>query len=1271
MTAASGLSEATKLAPYVPRALLARLARPIDVLTETVPCTMVFADISGFTRLSERLARRGEEGAEQLVDAINSCFSALLAEAYGRGGSLVKFGGDAMLLLFYDQEGDQQHAARACCAAVEMRRILRRAGRIRAGDSELVLRMSVGLHSGAYAMFVVGGSHRDLLFAGPAASTVARLEAAAGSGQILISPETARRLPRSCVGSALGPGRLLARAPAACEWNAPVGLPTPPAEVLARFLPVAVRAHLERGALAPEHRAATVAFLQFGGIDEVVVRDGNDAVARRLDDLVRLIQGAAERYQVCFLDSDIAVDGVKIRLSAGAPRVVGDDEERMLLALRHIVEARPPFPVRIGVHRGPLFTAHVGPVYRRWYAVMGDTVNLAARLVGKAPPGRIYATREVLRGAKTAFEQHTVEPFAVKGKSRPVQVWDVGRPVRGASDSAIRMELPLVGRDRELSVLRGAIDAARRGSGALVELVGEAGSGKSRLMAEAGRFAQGMVRLRASCEVYTREDSYHAWRAPLRTLLGLTGEESPHVMAERLKAEVESAAPDLLPWLSLIAIVLDVEIAPSVEVERLAGAPRAAKLHDVVLRFLGRALVVPTLLEVEQAHLMDTASVALFQALARELESSAWVVVVTRRDTDGGLVVHRAHPRVELGPLSPADAYELAVSAPEAFRLPPHVLELAVERSGGSPQFLLDLLAAAAAGDRDRLPASVGAATMARIDALDPADAALVRRAAVLGLSFREERLVDVLEADMPVPDDRVWARLSTVFAREPGGLVRFRRPALQEVAYASLPFKLRRRLHEAVGLRLEREQAPPGEREADAAVLSNHFALAGDHARAQRYALVAARRATERSAPADAVRLYRRAIDAARASGVVEDPQALADAWEQMGEELRRVGEPVAARRALREARRLLCEDPIAQARLCDRQAEVAERSEGLGSAVRWVMRGLRSLGELDSTDAISSRARLHSHLTGIRNRQGRWAEAVRVGRQAIAEAEAVGELRALARACYGVDWALRESGRPEEANHSWRALEIYEQLDIPEEESRVLNNLGMFAYFDGRWDDAIGLYRRSRAASERAHTPSDAARSDCNIGEILSDQGRVEEAAEHLERARRVWSATAERHSVAFIDLLLARLATRRGEGARAVPRLEAAMHELRRFSMDAYASFAEALLAEAEAFGGDPERALQIAHDQLELTDRNRPLLARAAGTALARLGRVDEARAELGRALSCARERGSEYDVAATIDVLSALGAADAGLRRERDEILRRLRIVALPAVASAL
>ncbi|MBV9607397.1 MAG: AAA family ATPase, partial [Solirubrobacterales bacterium] len=1223
-------SETGRLAPYVPRALLARVARPLDVLGETVPCTMVFADVAGFTRLSERLARQGKEGAEQLVDMINSCFSALLAEAYSRGGSLVKFGGDAMLLMFYDQEGDQQHALRACSAAAAMRRRLREVGRTRAGDRGVVLRMSVGVHSGPYAMFVVGGSHSELLIGGPAASTVVRMEAAASSGQILISADTAERLPRSCLGAAAGTGRLLSRAPAACEWIAPAGLPAPPGEVIASFLPAAVRNHLLSRSAVPEHRTGTIAFLQYGGLDKVIVRDGADAAAKRLDELVRLVQEAVERYDVCFLDSDIAADGGKIRLSAGVPRVIGEDEERMLLALRHIVEAGPPLPLRAGVHRGPVFSGQVGPIYRRWYAVMGDTVNLAARLVARAPAGRIYATRDVLRRAKTSFAQVALDAFEVKGKTRPVQAWDVGPPIRGASDAAIRLELPLVGRARELELLRTAVEDARRGAGGLIELAGETGVGKSRLIAEAGKLADGMVRLRATCEVYTRDTPYHAWREPLRALLGLGGHEPDEVVLRRLREEIESDQPDLLPWLSLIAIVLDIEVEPSAEVAQLAGTSRAAKLQEVVVRFLGPALVVPTMLEIEQAHLMDAASVGLFEALAHELGSSAWVVLVSRRDTAGGMTLGGQGTRIELGPLPREATRALAFSTPEAAQLPPHVVELAAGRSGGSPEFLLDLLAAAADGDRDQLPDSVDAATMARIDALDGEDGALVRRAAVLGSSFHPQRLADVLPAGAAMPDAQAWERLAAVFLREDDGLVRFRRPALQEAAYASLPFKLRRELHRAVALHLEREHGV----DADPAVLSNHFALAGDQVRAQRYALIAAKRATERFAHADAVHLYRRAIDAGRGSGTAVDPDALARAWEQMGEELRCVGEPAAANRALTEARRLLCDDPVAQARLCDRHADVASRSAALSAAVRWVKRGFRCLDGVEGPVARAWRAKLLSRLGGLRNRQGRWSEAMVVCREAIAEAGAVGELAALAHALYSLDWALVESGRREEATHSWQALEIYQQLGDPEHELIVLNNLGMFAYFDGRWDDALSLYIRARECGERSGRPADAAFVDCNVGEILSDQGRLEEAEEHLRRARRIWSATRESQSVAFIDMLLGRLAVRRGDIQVGLPMLERSTRTLRAFNMHAYADFGRGLIAEAESLAGNPRRGLEVARAELEGADRCRPLLQRAIGIALARLGETDAAGRELTTALSCARERHAHYEIAAT-------------------------------------
>ena len=276
--------------------------------------------------------------------------------------------------------------------------------------------------------------------------------------------------------------------------------------------------------------------------------------------------------------------------------------------------------MQVGVNRGPVFTGEVGPPYRRWYVVMGDTVNLAARVMGKAPVGHVYATQE--RGAhrsRDASIRTLLEPFAVKGKAHPVHASDIGAPVRAGSQVTARRQLPLVGRDHELELLRQAIADARRGSGALIELVGETGTGKSRLLAEARTLGEDMTILHTTCEVVTRETPYFAWRDLLRQLLGAEWDDPEERVLARLQDQIRRSAPDLLPWLPLIAIAVDLQVPSTTEVDQLAPEARATKLREVVIRFLRGALVVPTIVEVEHAHLMDAASAALFTALTAEL----------------------------------------------------------------------------------------------------------------------------------------------------------------------------------------------------------------------------------------------------------------------------------------------------------------------------------------------------------------------------------------------------------------------------------------------------------------------------------------------------------------------------------------------------------------------------------------------------------------------------------------------------------------------------
>jgi class 3 adenylate cyclase len=134
---------------YVARILQQHLANDPASRCWTTEGTAVFVDISGFTRLSERLARKGREGAEQITEAIGKSFEGVLAIAYDNGGSLLKFGGDALLLWFEDEA----HAGRACRAAVLMRRVLRDVGRIELPGATVTLRMTQGVHTARYHFF--------------------------------------------------------------------------------------------------------------------------------------------------------------------------------------------------------------------------------------------------------------------------------------------------------------------------------------------------------------------------------------------------------------------------------------------------------------------------------------------------------------------------------------------------------------------------------------------------------------------------------------------------------------------------------------------------------------------------------------------------------------------------------------------------------------------------------------------------------------------------------------------------------------------------------------------------------------------------------------------------------------------------------------------------------------------------------------------------------------------------------------------------------------
>ena len=502
----------TSYEPYLPRLTVRWSREPEPLRARELEGTLVSLDVSGFTRLSERLQAKGRAGAEELVLLLSGVYEGLIGISERYEGDVLKFRGDALLLLFTD-EG---HETRACEAASQMQWLIEQTGKTMSSVGAVTLRMSVGIYSGPCSFFLVEGTHRELLVTGPAATSTIRLESEASAGQILVSARTAEALEPNLLGQAKESGLLLRRFEAELEEDEEdvvAHSAMPLGEDLESYVPAPLRAQLRLETGEAEHRQVTAAFLKFSGVDGLLPESADD-LHGRLSELAQLVGSTMDGLGLTWLESDIDVDGGKFYLVAGAPSSTGADEDRMLRGLRTIVDGYDGLPLRAGVHRGPAFCGDVGALSRRTYAVMGDTVNLAARLTGRAEDGEILATADVLDRSRTRFESEA-QPFLMKGKERPVTAYKVGS-ASGEKDEETAAELPLVGREQELAAFDEVVNAARLRQQRLVELVGPPGIGKSRLVEELKTRSVGFTQLSARCDHYAATTPYFVLRSLLR-----------------------------------------------------------------------------------------------------------------------------------------------------------------------------------------------------------------------------------------------------------------------------------------------------------------------------------------------------------------------------------------------------------------------------------------------------------------------------------------------------------------------------------------------------------------------------------------------------------------------------------------------------------------------------------------------------------------------------------------------------------------------------------
>jgi class 3 adenylate cyclase/tetratricopeptide (TPR) repeat protein len=1251
---------APALYPYVPRTLVERIAAPGGDAPwiEELNGSFVLADVSGFTPLSERLSRSGREGAELLTQIIDRYFTRQLDIARRHGGTNLKFGGDALLLAFTGAD----HAHRAVAAALAMQQAAIEGGALRAGRHLERLSMSVGVHSGRFWTAAVGTPETRLQYIvfGTASGELADLEAAADSGEVLISDATCdlisgrvRTLDQPLGHLAI---EVIEPAPPPAAWDRPPATATL-AERIAPYVPPPSLDAIRRGADARaegEHRSVVVEFIHLRGINELVEESASEALDA-LQQYVSALTTELAHFGGFLASTDLDRSGVKLIVLFGAPVAREDDAANALRVANRLRERFPndgfPLSQQIGINSGFVFAGDVGPEYRREYTVLGDAVNLAARLMASAELGTVIVSEAVASVAGGGFDLAEREPVTVKGKSEPQPI----RELRGELDVIVHEALtPLVGRERELGVLSRLASDASAGHGAGVSLVGEAGTGKSRLLEELETRCrdEGWSVLRGQCFAHTAATPFYPWTQILNDLLDLPRGDTE----QRTKATLE-AVRDLAPDQEALAPLLNGLLglnAPETDVVRsLSQDVRRRRMFELIGQLIaGTAARGPVLVTIDDAHQADASSAELGLAILERIGSVRALLGLTARPVGGsvGELIEQT-VRIETTELASDAAGDLFRWAAGEANIDQSAAAAILERSHGNPLFIVELARALAeAGDLDDaadsadeigVPERIQALLMSRIDALPPNTRQVLRFSAVIGGTFSLTTLRALAGTTMSVNElDAAIRQLVDggflVRETEDGrARYRFAHSLAQEVAYDTLLFSRRRDLHHQVGIHLETIHAD--ELDAYVEALAHHFSQSRDAPRTTRYSVRSGERAIRVFAANEAVEHYRRALEALdrmgsgvgrakshvreligdsyQVSGRYSDAaDALSVAWRSWRQASRATPSPRLAELELGED--VAADDAGRAARLCHKIALAYERASNFDAALRWAESGLEVLPPRQPALATQ----LLSVKSMALSRQGRYSEAIDWGRRSVEVARRQKDpgLKATAHDVLAVTYLLQGELR-RSVQHRLSAVDLYEQAEDVMGLMAVHNNLGV-SYEDlGELDSALHEYRACLELAKRINNTTWMAIASNNIGEVLLTQGALDEAVDGFTTAVETYERQGDPIVIAGAALVNLSRAYQRQR------RYDAARDRLQR---------ARELLSQANARGVLPLADLQEAELSLAIGD-------------------LDPATRSSQRALDQARQMGMQVLEARALRVQGELASANGDPERARE------------------
>ena len=710
-----------------------------------------------------------------------------------------------------------------------------------------------------------------------------------------------------------------------------------------------------------ERKLVTILFVDISGFT---------ALAEKLDaeDVRDLINACFEHLVPAVQKYDGTVDkfiGDEIMALFGAPVAHENDPERALRAALEMMDAIDVFNrergtelgLHVGINTGPVVAGKVGTEKRREYSVMGDAVNLAARLEDASPTGEIYVGPATFRQTSRLFDFEKLPSFNLKGKDQPVEIYRLiglkSAPQLPRGLEGLRS--PMVGRQRELEEIQSAFRELRRGSGGIFAVKGEAGLGKSRFVAEALQTLGSDAQWRQGRALsHTMGMSYWMARDVLMHLLGVTARMPQEKVENELRRSVEKSLPekarDVFPYLArLLEIPLPADLEERVKYlnsEALQG--RMLQAFRELVR--ARARETPLVLFWEDLHWCDPSSLNVLETLLPVTKEAPLLLLLAYRlendqvqqlEEKVSAAYGEKFRSIDLVPLSRDQSIFLIRSLLNINA--PKMMEIILDRGEGNPFFLEELLrslldaavlvieggkvVATRAIESADVPETLQGVLAARIDRLTSETKRALQHAAVIGRIF-QERVLALLDPEASETSERLPDSLEELRRREfirSGQLAEereyiFKHAITHAVAYNTLLKAHRRLLHRQVAEALE--MLLPDRIDDLSATLGYHFERAEMPERALQFLRKAGERAQSTFANQEAIGFYRSAIaqgnllrQRKEAAGV---RAIVAGIHEALGDVLHLVGNAEEAKAAYTASRELLArEDRVGRSRL------------------------------------------------------------------------------------------------------------------------------------------------------------------------------------------------------------------------------------------------------------------------------------------------------------------------------------------------------------------